>query len=370
MQSKKFDRQADWSLPSVLFRWERYNGMGYRIRGLASPYLWSFSNHYEKGKFVRDGVFDPEAVSRQCGAATLLKHLVEENIVQLKPRTREILADGAPTSGAPALSEALRVAPLNSAKQELEFPGVLRRGAKDAGNKRGVHAVQEWCSFHRFATDVDGDFGPGTEHSVRRFQAARRLPQSGVLDERTWVELTAPMRRVLKPTAPSPHDRLYEMTVQVAAQHLAEHPVEIGGDNRGPWVRLYMDGKDGPDQLWCAGFVCFVAAQAGLALGQELPFKRRVGVDQLVNDAKASDRFISEKDLTTATQRLNKLRPGCLFAVRKTASDWVHTGIVVEVGSEGFKTIEGNTNDEGVRNGFEVCERSRSYAGKDFILLA
>jgi hypothetical protein len=55
--------------------------------------------------------------------------------------------------------------------------------------------------------------------------------------------------------------------------------------------------------------------------------------------------------------------------VRKTASDWTHTGIVVEVGPEGFKTIEGNTNDEGVSNGFEVCMRSRSYKDKDFILL-
>jgi hypothetical protein len=39
------------------------------------------------------------------------------------------------------------------------------------------------------------------------------------------------------------------------------------------------------------------------------------------------------------------------------------------VGPEGFKTIEGNTNDEGVSNGFEVCMRSRSYKDKDFILL-
>jgi hypothetical protein len=55
---------------------------------------------------------------------------------------------------------------------------------------------------------------------------------------------------------------------------------------------------------------------------------------------------------------------------RKTATDWTHTGIVIEVGSDSFKAIEGNTNDDGVRNGFEVCKRSRSYKNKDFILLA
>jgi lysozyme family protein len=28
---------------------------------------------YEKGKFVMDGKFDPNAVSKQCGAALMLK---------------------------------------------------------------------------------------------------------------------------------------------------------------------------------------------------------------------------------------------------------------------------------------------------------
>jgi lysozyme family protein len=73
---KGFDGQGDWSVPAMLYRWERYNGMGYRRMGLASPFLWSFSNHYEKGKFVRDHDFDANAVSKQCGAATLLRQLV------------------------------------------------------------------------------------------------------------------------------------------------------------------------------------------------------------------------------------------------------------------------------------------------------
>ncbi len=66
---------SDWSLPRALFRWEAYNGFGYRRLEVASPYLWGLSTIYRKGKFVRDGAFDPDAVSKQCGAATLLKHL-------------------------------------------------------------------------------------------------------------------------------------------------------------------------------------------------------------------------------------------------------------------------------------------------------
>jgi lysozyme family protein len=70
-----FQHETEWTLPRVLYLIERYNGMGYRRRGVPSPYLWSFSNIYSKGKFVVDGHFDPNAVSAQCGAAVMLKAL-------------------------------------------------------------------------------------------------------------------------------------------------------------------------------------------------------------------------------------------------------------------------------------------------------
>ena len=75
LRMKGFVGLADWSIASMLFRWESYNGMGYRTRGLPSPYLWSFSNLYTKGRFVADHQFDPNAVSGQAGAGRLLKEL-------------------------------------------------------------------------------------------------------------------------------------------------------------------------------------------------------------------------------------------------------------------------------------------------------
>lgn len=70
-----FTGQSDWSLPHMLYRLEAYNGFGYRHAGRASPYLWSFSTLYSRGKFVADGHFDPNARSKQCGAAVMLKVL-------------------------------------------------------------------------------------------------------------------------------------------------------------------------------------------------------------------------------------------------------------------------------------------------------
>jgi len=62
----------------MLYRCERYNGMGYRSRGIHSPYLWSYSNLYQKGRFTGDHVFDPDNISSQCGAAILLQRLLAE----------------------------------------------------------------------------------------------------------------------------------------------------------------------------------------------------------------------------------------------------------------------------------------------------
>lgn len=72
-----FAGQSDWSLPRVLYRLEAYNGFGYRRAGRVSPYLWSFSTLYDRGKFVADGRFDPRARSQQCGAGVMLKVLAE-----------------------------------------------------------------------------------------------------------------------------------------------------------------------------------------------------------------------------------------------------------------------------------------------------
>jgi lysozyme family protein len=71
-----FANQTDWSLARTLYRMEAYNGFGSRRKGINTPYLWAFSNHYTKGKYVADGRWDPSAVSTQCGGAVMLKALI------------------------------------------------------------------------------------------------------------------------------------------------------------------------------------------------------------------------------------------------------------------------------------------------------
>lgn len=85
-----FSRWTDWTIPGLLYRMERYNGWGYRRHhpDVLSPYLWSFTNHYSAGKYVADGRFSPTAVSAQCGAAALLRQLIDDG---------HVTPDGTPT---------------------------------------------------------------------------------------------------------------------------------------------------------------------------------------------------------------------------------------------------------------------------------
>lgn len=71
-------KNKDWSLGTTLDKLEAYNGLGYRNKGLPSPYLWAGTDQYVKGKYVADGKFDPSHVDQQLGVAALLMKLREK----------------------------------------------------------------------------------------------------------------------------------------------------------------------------------------------------------------------------------------------------------------------------------------------------
>jgi lysozyme family protein len=60
----------DWSIGGTLTIIQAYNGLGYGDK--PSPYIWSGTDQYVKGKYVRDHIYDPEAIDSQLGCAGLL----------------------------------------------------------------------------------------------------------------------------------------------------------------------------------------------------------------------------------------------------------------------------------------------------------
>jgi lysozyme family protein len=90
LKLRGLDNVTDWSLPGLLYQLEGYNGFGYRgvQPTVNSPYLWSFSSHHTSGKFVADGKYDPDAISKQCGAAVIIWAMVRNNLIQLDENSR------------------------------------------------------------------------------------------------------------------------------------------------------------------------------------------------------------------------------------------------------------------------------------------
>lgn len=87
-------KNKDWSIGGTLDILERYNGLGYRKKGLPSPYLWAGTDQYVKGKYVADGKYDPEHVDKQLGTAAIFMRLRDmekakpiEPIPHLGPKT-------------------------------------------------------------------------------------------------------------------------------------------------------------------------------------------------------------------------------------------------------------------------------------------
>lgn len=67
----------DWRLEKVLYHCELFNGTGYNLRGLPSPYIWGGTNVQQPGKYVSDGRFNPRVWDTQPGCAPILARLAE-----------------------------------------------------------------------------------------------------------------------------------------------------------------------------------------------------------------------------------------------------------------------------------------------------
>ncbi len=122
---------SDWSLAGTLFRLEKYNGFGYRRLHpeVLTPYLWSFSQHYTMGKFVRDGEWSPTARSKQCGAAVLLRRLAERREIEFADQPAPTADDPPPVRYNTRLpADPAAVARAKALQEWLNtFPGIFLR---------------------------------------------------------------------------------------------------------------------------------------------------------------------------------------------------------------------------------------------------
>lgn len=144
---KGLSAQTDWSLAGVLFQLERYNGMGYRLfhPHVLSPYLWSFSSHYTNGKYIADGTWSETAISKQCGAAVLLRRLAERGEIAFADQ--------------PALGPDAPPLVVHHSASRSQDPQQVRR----------VEELQRWLNdFPGIWVKVDGIPGDRTSEAYRK----------------------------------------------------------------------------------------------------------------------------------------------------------------------------------------------------------
>jgi len=73
---------AKWDAAERLYLAEKWNGFGPRHHGIHTGYSWATTNFYIKGKYDRNGHWDPNLVDKQVGIASVMLIMREQGIIQ------------------------------------------------------------------------------------------------------------------------------------------------------------------------------------------------------------------------------------------------------------------------------------------------
>lgn len=254
LRMKETDQVSTFTIPESLWYLERYNGFGYRGGGrnttppMRSPYLWSFTTHYVKGKYVADGHFDPHAISRQAGAAALLYQLGNEV-------DGEGITGRDSTQGVPPLDRLLLQGTRGADVATLQMR------LRDLGNDPG---------------EIDGQFGPRTLAAVLAFQERSGLVEDGVVGPATWRALFQDQEgstAVREERLSDVRQRVLEFAVQEAAKGRSHAPGNeidrlVLDPLRPILVQLGHLGSTQTDTFfnWCAAWVTYICREGGIQI--------------------------------------------------------------------------------------------------------
>lgn len=118
------------------------------------------------------------------------------------------------------------------------------------------------------------------------------------------------------------------------------------GSNWGEPVKSYLASVGIPfPASWCMAFMYWCFKQAAKELGITTPLIKTGGVLNAWQKAPPS-------------VKVTDPQPGDIF-IQDHGHGLGHTGIVERVEGDILHTIEGNTNDTGSREGYEVCGKTR-----------
>ncbi len=227
--------------------------------------------------------------------------------------------------------------------------------AKGETSKSIVKAIQNQLNAKGCGpVAVDGDFGNQTASAVKLFQSRNSdqngnpLLADGKIGPVTWAILFGADSVPVADTSNSP---LLSKVLEVAASQIGviEQPPF---SNRGPEIDNYLRtvglNPAADSYPWCAAFVYWCFNTAAAQLGRSNPLYKTAGVLEHWRNAKGA---LLLKDDAVANPA--KIKPGFIFIIDHGGGNG-HTGLVESVNGGFITTIEGNTNNDGSRNGYGV----------------
>jgi hypothetical protein len=145
------------------------------------------------------------------------------------------------------------------------------------------------------------------------------------------------------------------MTLQSKSLQIAQSQIGVQeipkNSNAGPAVEKYLKSVGlGKGYAWCMAFVYWSVNEASKELKVANPLAKTAGVLAMFNKMTAN--------------RVTTPQPGDFF-IMDFGKGAGHTGFVEKILPNGLlQTIEGNTNDDGSREGYEVARRYDRKASK------
>lgn len=132
--------------------------------------------------------------------------------------------------------------------------------------------------------------------------------------------------------------------------------------NWGRWIKQYLAavGLYTP-QPWCAAFVVFKVYQAAEAFGVKAKLPRSGSCQTLFT-------WANKRGLIRRTPQVGDI----FLQWHPELNRYAHTGFVAKVDTspKRFTSVEGNSNDDGSREGKEVCSNPRPLTPGKYVFFA